>query len=193
VTASVFPLLSSVADVIPDRIDTGGLSAGSPAREGAHGETWTQTIYRAGDADITNLSGAGTPLLMPGVDVWERVDVTTGMMPIDIGAPGMAVTLTPRRPAASLMRAIELFGSPPFVNAGSATTVPPTLNRLKLARARQPADRRSADGWRQRPAVGQLDPIVLLRARQQRCPQRQPRLRFRQRDVRHPGPATSSG
>jgi hypothetical protein len=130
VTASVFPLLSSVADVIPDRIDTGGLSAGSPAREGAHGETWTQTIYRAGDADITNLSGTGTPLLMPGVDVWERVDVTTGMMPIDVGAPGMAVTLTPRRPAAALMRAIELFGSPPFVNAGSASTVPPTLNRL---------------------------------------------------------------
>ena len=59
---------------------------------------------------------------MPGVDVWERVDVATGLMPIDVGAPGMAVTLTPRRPAASSMRAIELFGSPPLFNAGSATT-----------------------------------------------------------------------
>src|SRR5258706_16035749 len=87
VTASVFPLLSSVADVIPDRIDTGGLSAGSPAREGAHGSSWTQTTYRVGDADITDLSGTGTPLLMPGVDVWERVDVTTGMMPVDVNAP----------------------------------------------------------------------------------------------------------
>ncbi|HEX3646718.1 MAG TPA: TonB-dependent receptor [Vicinamibacterales bacterium] len=130
VTASVFPLLSSVADVIPDRIDTGGLSAGSPAREGTHGETWTQTVYRVGDADITNLSGTGTPLLMPGVDVWERVDVNTGMMPIDVGAPGMAVSLAPRRPAASMMRAVELFGSPPFFNAGSSTTVPPSLERL---------------------------------------------------------------
>jgi hypothetical protein len=127
---SLFPLLSTVAEVIPDRIDTGGLSAGSPAREGAHGETWTQTTYRVGDADVTNLSGAGTPLLMPGVDVWERVDVTTGMMPIDVGAPGMAVALTPRRPAASLMRTFEGFVSPPLLNAGSATTVPPTLNRL---------------------------------------------------------------
>ena len=130
VAGSVFPLLSTAAEVIPDRIDTGGLSAGSPAREGAHGETWTQTTYRVGDADITNLSGAGTPLLMPGADVWEGVDVTTGMMPIDAGAPGMAVGLVPRRPAASLMRTIEAFGSPPLVNAGSAASVPPTLNRL---------------------------------------------------------------
>jgi hypothetical protein len=130
VTASIFPLLTTVPDVIGDRIDTGGLSAGSPARMGAHGETWTQTTYRVGDADVTNLSGTGTPLLIPGVDVWDRVDVTTGLMPIDVGAPGMAVGLVPRRPAASLMRSIELFGSPPFVNAGSATTAPPTLNRL---------------------------------------------------------------
>jgi hypothetical protein len=129
-SASIFPLLSAVAEVIPDRIDTGGLSAGSPAREGAHGETWTQTVYHAGDADITNLSGTGTPLLMPGVDVWERIDVATGMMPIDAGAPGMSVALTPLRPAASLMRAIELFGSPPVLNAGSATTVPPSISRL---------------------------------------------------------------
>ena len=39
VTASIFPLLTTVPDVIGDRIDTGGLSAGSPARVGAHGET----------------------------------------------------------------------------------------------------------------------------------------------------------
>src|SRR5580765_4132716 len=129
-SASIFPLLSAVAEVIPDRIDTGGLSAGSPAREGAHGETWTQTVYHAGDADITNLSGTGTPLLMPGVDVWERIDVATGMMPIDANAPAMAVTLVPRRPSASLLRTIELFGSPGFVDAGSATTTPPTLARL---------------------------------------------------------------
>src|SRR4051812_16625901 len=130
VSASIFPLLTSVAEVIGDRIDTGGISAGSPARVGAHGSSWTQTTYRVGDADITNLSGTGTPLLMPGVDVWERVDVSTGMMPIEADAPAMAVSLAPRRPAASLMRAIELFGSPPFLNAGSATTVPPSLARL---------------------------------------------------------------
>src|SRR4051812_38700085 len=126
-SASIFPLLTSVADVIGDRIDTGGLSAGSPARVGAHGSTWTQTTYRVGDADITNLSGVGTPLLMPGVDVWERVDVATGLMPTDVDAPAMSVTLTPRAPSATTLRAIELFGSPPFATAGSATDRPPSI------------------------------------------------------------------
>ena len=130
VSGSLFPLLTTVPDVIGDRIDSGGISAGSPARAGAHGSTWTQTTYRVGDADITNMSGTGTPLLMPGVDVWERVEVTTGLMPLDVDAPGMAVSLVPRRPAAALVRAIELFGSPPAVNAGSATATPPTLARL---------------------------------------------------------------
>ena len=70
---NLFSLLDTlVPDVIADRIDAGGIGAGSPARVGAHGSTWTQTVYRVGDADITSLSGAGTPLLMPGVDVWDR-------------------------------------------------------------------------------------------------------------------------
>ena len=38
------------------------------ARVGAHGSTWTQTIFRVGDADITSLSGTGAPLLIPGVE-----------------------------------------------------------------------------------------------------------------------------
>src|SRR5262245_47964792 len=129
-SASIFPVLTSIADVIGDRNDTGGISAGSPARVGAHGSTWTQTTYRVGDADITNLSGSGTPLLMPGVDVWERMDVSTGLMPIDVDAPATAVTLTPRRPGAATLRSIELFGSPPFANAGSATDTPPSIARL---------------------------------------------------------------
>jgi hypothetical protein len=129
-SASIFPLLTSVADVIGDRIDTGGISAGSPARVGAHGSSWTQTTYRVGDADITNLSGTGTPLLMPGVDAWERVDVSTGLMPIDASAPAMSVALTPRRPSATTQRSIDLFGSPPFANSGSATDTPPSIARL---------------------------------------------------------------
>src|SRR5690349_1398404 len=54
-SANLFSLLDTVVpDVIADRIDTGGLSAGAAARVGAHGSTWTQTIFRVGDADITS-------------------------------------------------------------------------------------------------------------------------------------------
>src|SRR5262245_49694751 len=65
-SASLFTLLdTSIPDVITDRVDTGGVSAGQAARAGAHGSTWTQTLFRLGDADITDPSGSGTPLLSP--------------------------------------------------------------------------------------------------------------------------------
>ena len=35
-------------ELIPDRLDTGGISTGEAARLGAHGSTWTQTQYRLG-------------------------------------------------------------------------------------------------------------------------------------------------
>src|SRR6266545_2049784 len=57
-SANLFSLLDTVMpDVIADRIDTGGLSAGDAARVGAHGSTWTQTTFRVGDADITSPTG----------------------------------------------------------------------------------------------------------------------------------------
>jgi hypothetical protein len=130
-SANLFTLLDTIVpDVIADRIETGGTAAGSPSRVGAHGSSWTQTVLRVGDAEITNPNLTGLPLLMPGVDVWEHVAVATGAMPIDIGAPGMAVTLTPRRPAAAWMRAVEFTGSLPVMNAGNRSDAPPAINRL---------------------------------------------------------------
>src|SRR5881397_2685577 len=99
-SANLFSLLDTVVpDVIADRIDTGGLSAGAAARVGAHGSTWTQTLFTLGDVDITDPNGTGAPLLLPGADTWQRADVTTGLMPIERSAPGLAVTLIPRTPA----------------------------------------------------------------------------------------------
>ena len=131
-STNLFALFDTiVADLIADRIDTGGTATGAPSRTGAHGSTWTQTAFRVGDADITDPTTTGLPLLMPGVDAWEQVEVATGMLPIDLSAPGMAVTLTPRRPAISVWtRALELTGSAPLMNAGSGTANPPAINRL---------------------------------------------------------------
>jgi len=131
-SANLFALLDTIVpDVIADRIDAGGTAAGSASLVGAHGSTWTQTTYRVGDADITNPTLTGVPLLMPGVDVWEHVEVATGMMPIDVGAPGMAVTLIPRKPAINMWsRAVEVTGSAPAFNAGDSKASPPPINRL---------------------------------------------------------------
>src|SRR5438552_16337040 len=61
------------ADLISDRLDTGGLTTADPARMGAHGSTWTQTRFRLGPADITDPDGAGSPLVLPGLPAWDRI------------------------------------------------------------------------------------------------------------------------
>lgn len=130
-SADLFSLLdAAVPEVIADRIDTGGLSTGDPARIGAHGSSWTQTLFKVGDAVITDPTGAGTPLLLPRVDAWERVDVMTGLMPIDVNAPGLALVLTPRRPADQWRRVIDVAGSISGLNAGRVTAVPVPIARL---------------------------------------------------------------
>jgi len=39
---------AEIPEVIADRVDTGGLSTGDPARTGARGSSWTQTTIRVG-------------------------------------------------------------------------------------------------------------------------------------------------
>src|SRR5215510_3437016 len=130
-SASLFTLLdTSVPDVITDRVDTGGVSAGQAAHAGAHGSTWTQTLFRLGDADITDPSGNGTPLLSPGAAEWDRVDVSTGIMPVDASAPGLAVALVPRTAPTRWLRSLDVFGSPPFLNANGSASEPPSIARI---------------------------------------------------------------
>jgi hypothetical protein len=130
-SANLFSLLDTVVpDVIADRIDTGGLSAGAAARVGAHGSTWTQTVFRVGDADITSPTGTGVPLLIPGVKQWDRVEIVTGLMPIELNAPGMAVSLLPRDPRRTSFRSIEFLGSPPLLNADRAQGAQPAITQL---------------------------------------------------------------
>src|SRR6476661_2996138 len=131
-SANLFALLDTVVpDVIADRIEDGGTAAGSPSLVGAHGSSWTQTTFRVGDADITSPSLTGVPLLMPGVEVWEHVSVATGMMPIDVSSPGMAVTLLPRRPAVNVWsRALEVTGSAPAFNASTHAGSAPAIASL---------------------------------------------------------------
>jgi hypothetical protein len=67
---------------------------------------------------------------LPGVAEWERVDASTGIIPIDGPAPGMAVSLTPRRPFSQWSGWLDVFGSPSFLNAGGTQTLPPSITRL---------------------------------------------------------------
>src|SRR4029077_2339610 len=130
---NLFALLDTIVpDVIADRIEDGGTAAGAPSRVGAHGSSWTQTLFRVGDVDITTPNQTGLPLLMPGVDVWDHVAVATGAMPLGVGAPRQAGRLIPKRPAANVWtRGLELGGSAPALNAGTHDGSPPAITRLE--------------------------------------------------------------
>lgn len=122
---NLFTLLDTVIpEVITDRVDTGGLSTGRASRLGARGSTWTQTVFRLDGVDISASDGTGTPLLLPGVLAWDHVHVSTGVMPVDINAPGLAISLAPRRPTKDWTRVVEGIGSGPAFNAGTGTTQP---------------------------------------------------------------------
>jgi hypothetical protein len=131
---NLFTLLDTVIpDVITDRVDTGGLNTGSASRIGAHGSSWTQPVFRLDGVDITAPDGSGAPLLLPGVIAWDRVDVTTGLMPIDVNAPGLAISLAPRRPTPEWTRQLEGIATGRALLAHTRLTNPPPTARLSSA------------------------------------------------------------
>ncbi|HEX7140167.1 MAG TPA: hypothetical protein VF219_20105, partial [Vicinamibacterales bacterium] len=132
--ANLFTLLDTTGpDVISDRLGTGVLGVGETVRSGAHGSTWTQTLYRLGNAELTDPGGTGTPLLLPGVSEWESVDIATGIMPMVASAPGMAVSLVPRRASSIWTNWLDLAASPSGLNAGSPDDNPPAIARLNTS------------------------------------------------------------
>jgi hypothetical protein len=129
--ATIFSLLdTSIAELISDRIDAGSMMPGQAARLGAHGSSWTQTMFRVGAVDISDARASGTPLVIPGVLGWQRVDVATGALPRDMNASGPVVTLVPARPTSSWTRSVEFSGAPSFLLSRRKVTVPPAIARL---------------------------------------------------------------
>ena len=93
------------ADVTADRFYGGGLNTGQPGRAGNFLGSATQTEFRVGDVDVTDPEGSGAPLFVPDLVLWRRLGFTTGLAPIALNAPGLAVDLTPQAPTADWQRA----------------------------------------------------------------------------------------
>src|SRR5436190_10707469 len=121
---------AEIPEIIADRVDTGGVSTGDPARTGARGSSWTQTTIRIGAVDLTDPVRGGTPLLLPRPETWDRAEVATGMMPVAVNAPGLAIGLTPRLPGDAWHGSIGVAASWPTINAGSSSDRPPSIARL---------------------------------------------------------------
>jgi hypothetical protein len=120
---------TSVPRVISEHIDAGAMVPGRALRAG-NGMTWTQTQYRVGDIDITDPVTGGMPLFLPSIVAWDRVDFTAGATSPDLAAPGLGVTLVPRRPSPVWQRRAEVLAAGPALLSRTAVTMPPAIARL---------------------------------------------------------------
>lgn len=113
---NLFVLLETTQPtLISDRFSGGGLYIGEPGRLGGFLGSWSQTLFRVGDVNLTDPASGGVPLLFPDLMLWEKVDIATGAMPADLNAPGLTISLSPRRPSTRWTRAVHVttshFGS----------------------------------------------------------------------------------
>ena len=109
---NIFSVLETTQpEVIADSFNSSGLNSGEAARFGGFLGSWSQTMFRIGDLDITDPGGSGAPLVFPDLLFWQQVDVVTGMMPIDINTPGLAIVLEPRRAGSGWARTVLVSGS----------------------------------------------------------------------------------
>src|SRR5687767_2099547 len=78
---SIYSALETMhPEVISDRFNNGGLNVAGGARLGGFLGSWTQTLFRVGDVDVSDPTGDGSALLFPEAFLWERVDVVTALM-----------------------------------------------------------------------------------------------------------------
>ena len=127
---SIYSALETMhPEVISDRFNNGGLNVAGGARLGGFLGSWTQTLFRVGDVDVSDPTGDGSALLFPEAFLWERVDVVTALMPADVNTPGLSVTLQPRRSGKAWTRMFSGAAS-----GGSLAASAPTGHPVPIAR-----------------------------------------------------------
>jgi hypothetical protein len=117
-------------EVIADRFNNGGLNVAEGARVGAFLGSWSQTLFRVGDINVSDPSGTGASLLFPSLLFWSRIGVTTGLMPIDVNTPGLGITLQPLRPGSTWTATVAGAGSGGGLIAAAPAGQPPPIARL---------------------------------------------------------------
>ena len=119
---NLFQLLDATQPtLIADRFFGGGLYAAQSGRIGGFLGSWSQTLVRVGDVDLTDPIGSGAPLVVPDLMLWRAVRVTTGLMGADLDSSGLSISLEPQRPSSSWTRTVQAttshFGSTAAVGA----------------------------------------------------------------------------
>jgi hypothetical protein len=131
---SVYGALETTqTEVISDRFTSGGFNIAGGARVGGFLGSWSQTLFRVGDIDISDPAGGGASLLFPSTLFWERAQVTTGMMPPELNTPGLAISLVPKRPGMTWTGMVIGSGAGGSLVAKAPANQPPPIARLRDA------------------------------------------------------------
>ncbi len=128
---SLFQVLETTQpSLISDRFSGGGLFTGQAARVGSFFGSSTQTFFRLGDVSITDPTGSGAPLAFPDLALWQRIRITTGMMPASTNAIGLAISLDPLEPTKQWIRTVTGLLSHGFLASNAPSTAAPAIARL---------------------------------------------------------------
>src|SRR5215831_3049294 len=119
---SVFDAMQ--VESISDRFLAAGLNSATPPRAGGLLNSWTQTQIRFGDITITDPRTGGTPLLVPLLPLFSRMDVTVGALGIDDRASAVSMNLEPIRGGTTWVRAFEGSLTGGFLTSGADQPVP---------------------------------------------------------------------
>ncbi len=131
---SVYAILETTqSELISDRFNSAGMNIGGDTRVGGFLGSWSQTLFRVGDIDISDPGGSGSALLFPDSSLWQGVTVTTGLMRADTNTPGLAVTLQPRRAGSAWGGMLTGTGSGGSLAVKALTTQPPPVARMENA------------------------------------------------------------
>lgn len=111
-------------EAISDRFVAGGLNSAAPPRAGGFLNSWTQTQIRFGDITITDPRTGGTPLLVPLLPVFSKMQVTVGALGIEESASAVSMNLEPARAGANWVRSFEGSLSGGFLTPGAVQPIP---------------------------------------------------------------------
>ena len=127
----VWRLLETAAPfVVADRMDNGGLGAGRSALVGSRAASWTSTTVSLGEVLIGPPGRTGQLPVALDAGFFDAVAATTGLVPVDIATPGVAVSLVPRRPGPERAGSIYFAGTSPSMVSVNADPDTPSIARL---------------------------------------------------------------
>jgi len=115
--------------LVGDRIDGGGLTAGTPQRLGGQGISATQTSYRLNGVDVTDPDATGQSLFFADLRTLHSLTVTSASLDASSAGPAPTVDMLLSRATDAWSGAAELTAAPEGMQAAAGDIAP--IERLK--------------------------------------------------------------